>query len=112
VNFLLDKGEAACRVASANSVFCRAGDTVVSGSNVFAIGVLVRVGMLMFFPPFFVRMAVNRWWVANLGCLLIVVVMLRSARSGLSIVVQRLRGLLLVSAAPYRGYEGSGSCGE
>ncbi|KAL2845138.1 hypothetical protein BJX68DRAFT_269326 [Aspergillus pseudodeflectus] len=30
------KGDAACRVASTNSMFCREGDTVVSGSNVFA----------------------------------------------------------------------------
>jgi hypothetical protein len=36
VNFLLNKGDAPCRVESSNSVFCRSGDTVITGSNIYA----------------------------------------------------------------------------
>jgi hypothetical protein len=36
MNFLLNKGDAACRVESSNSVFCRSGDTVITGSSVYA----------------------------------------------------------------------------
>ncbi|KAL3494393.1 hypothetical protein BJX62DRAFT_234270 [Aspergillus germanicus] len=36
VNFLLHKGDAPCRVENANSVFCRSGDTVITGSNIYA----------------------------------------------------------------------------